>query len=141
MTVNPKWTFYVRHTKRGEWTRQGCRIRVDVFRTRRELRLAYHEGASPATPLTGPEAVNGYVLCGECLPDICWVGLAATTGIGVMSHEATHAAHRACLYEQTGQSEEGTVKFTVDGEQIALAVGNIVRELVCKFYALGIWKK
>jgi hypothetical protein len=141
MTVKPQWTFYVKHTKRGVWWRYDGRIRVDVFRTKRELRLAYHEGTNPDHPLTGPDAVCGYVLCGDCQPDICWMGLSATTGIGVLSHEATHAAHRACLYDETGQCSSGTLRFAMDGEPVALAVGNIVREIVCKFHALGIWKK
>jgi hypothetical protein len=138
--IKPVWTFYVKHTKRGKWVRTEGRIRVDVFRTKRELRLAYHD-IFPEHPLTGPDSVCGFVFPGDCKPDICWMSVAATTGIGVLSHEATHAAHRACLYEETGQSELGTIHFGSDGEEIALAVGNLVREIVCKFYALGIWKK
>lgn len=143
-TNNPLYTFNVRYDLRGEWKR-SCFVRVDVYRTRRELRKAYNI-INPDQPITGPDSVNGYctpVAIRKCerRPVVCFIGVSMTTGIGVLSHECVHAAHRVCLYDQTGDSMEGRIKFSFDGEEVAMATGNLVREIVTKFWSLEVWKK
>jgi len=127
--------FIIRPDKKGKWKRKGAYIVVNVFPTLKSLQHAEKKMGYKESDTTAFWHSNR---TGKC------IGLLAFSrsclGGAIVSHEATHAALAFVSWQLTGKTYGQEIIWDDDGECFALAVGNIVREIMSKFYKLKIWK-
>ncbi len=135
-------SFTIRPDKSGLWKRPGAKFNVLVLPNQKAV-TKYRKDVSKKThaPTTiafywnvSPKARKKTGFLGEIvLPATKWLGS------GLVAHEATHAALTFLSWQLTGNT---TGKFFMKdgGENLCLAVENIVREITIKLFRYKIWK-
>lgn len=134
MAVRILHSFIIRPDKRGTWKRRGALIGVNIVRTAADIRKAYGKDAGDC--LAFVRYARGRVQAG--IISVMWFPETRALGCSLVAHEASHAALSFMSWDQTGRAYNA--KFLMDEEKFAMAVGNVVHELTCVFYRLGVWK-
>ena len=127
--------FKIRPDKNGKWRKKGGYFTVVVVRDTRAVRKMYGRGAGK-----GDDGVWAFVRANERGPDLGVIVFPKHLGVGVMTHEATHAALFFVSWQKNGQTYGKKNRFFSSAEQVCQAVGNISTEITLGLFRKGVWK-
>ena len=127
--------FIIRPDKKGKWRKKGGYFTVLVMRDAKAVRKLYGKGAGD-----GDEGVEAFVRANKRGPHLGTIVFAKHLGVGIMTHEATHAALFFVSWQKSGQTYGKKNRFFSSAEQVCQAVGNISTEITKGLYKKGVWK-